>query len=141
MSPKKRKAQGPQQAAPPPTSQPQYTSPPFSQTGSSATTTPSTRRRGHSRQRSDHSSARGPEYGAPSGRGRQMEASASTQHETATQSQRQSLSSSTATGTGFEGSTGEGRPSLTEAEVREQPSSDRRFSSESEARRGEGKLG
>lgn len=54
-SPKKRKAQGPQQAAPPP-AQPHFNSPPFSH-GSSATSTPSGRRR-HSRQRSDVS-ARG----------------------------------------------------------------------------------
>lgn len=53
-SPKKRKATGPQQAPPPPTSQPQYRSPPFSHTGSSIPNTPPTsRRRGHSRQRSD----------------------------------------------------------------------------------------
>ena len=68
-SPKKRKATGPQQAAPPPTSQPQYTSPPFSQTGSSVPNTPSSRRRGHSRQRSDIS-ARGLESHRPSSRHR-----------------------------------------------------------------------
>ena len=68
-SPKKRKATGPQQAAPPPTSQPQYTSPPFSQTGSSVPNTPSNRRRGHSRQRSDLS-ARGLEGYRPSSRHR-----------------------------------------------------------------------
>ncbi len=51
-SPKKRKATGPQHAPPPPTSQPQYTSPPFS---SSTGNTPNRR---HSRQRSDVS-ARG----------------------------------------------------------------------------------
>ena len=71
-SPKKRKATGPQQAAPPPTSQPQYTSPPFSQTGSSVSNTPSSRRRGHSRQRSDLS-ARGLESYRPSSRHRQSE--------------------------------------------------------------------
>jgi hypothetical protein len=66
-SPKKRKAQGPQQAAPPPSNQPQYTSPPFSQGGSSATGTPSTRRR-HSRQRSDLSSRGVDSYGRPGSR-------------------------------------------------------------------------
>ena len=55
-SPKKRKATGPQQAAPPPTTQPQYTSPSFSQPGSSDSNTPQSQRRGHSRQRSDMSS-------------------------------------------------------------------------------------
>lgn len=67
-SPKKRKATGPQQPAPPPTSQPQYTSPPFSQTGSSVSNTPSSRRRGHSRQRSDMSSRALDSYGRPSSR-------------------------------------------------------------------------
>lgn len=66
-SPKKRKATGPQQPAPPPTSQPQYTSPPFSQTRSS---TPSSRRRGHSRQRSDLSARGLDSYGRPSSRHR-----------------------------------------------------------------------
>jgi hypothetical protein len=66
-SPRKRKAQGPQQAAPPPTSQPQYTSPPFSHGGSSVSGTPSTRPRGHSRQRSDLS------YGRTSRRHRHSE--------------------------------------------------------------------
>lgn len=51
-SPRKRKAQGP-----PPTSQPPHLmSPSFSQGGSSTAVTPSGRRRGHSRQRSDNSS-------------------------------------------------------------------------------------
>jgi len=72
-SPKKRKATGPQQAAPPPTSQPQYTSPPFSQTGSSVSNTPSSRRRGHSRQRSDMS------YGRPTSRHRHTESTFSAQ--------------------------------------------------------------
>lgn len=67
-SPKKRKATGSHQAAPPPTSQPQYTSPPFSQTGSSVSNTPTTRRRGHSRQRSDMSSRGLDSYGRPSSR-------------------------------------------------------------------------
>ncbi|KUJ15510.1 uncharacterized protein LY89DRAFT_588059 [Mollisia scopiformis] len=67
-SPKKRKATGPQQPAPPPTSQPQYTSPPFSRTGSSVSNTPSSRRRGHSRQRSDMSSRGLDSYGRPSSR-------------------------------------------------------------------------
>lgn len=75
-SPKKRKAQGPQQAAPPPTSQPQYTSPSFSQGGSSATATPARRR--HSRQRSDLSS-RGDSYGRPMSRHQHTESSFSTQ--------------------------------------------------------------
>lgn len=61
-SPRKRKATGSQQPAPPPTSQPQYTSPPFSQGSASVSSTPQGRRRGHSRQRSDVS-ARGFDYG------------------------------------------------------------------------------
>ena len=77
-SPKKRKATGTQQAAPPPTSQPQYTSPSFSQTGSSVSNTPSSRRRGHSRQRSDVS-ARGPESYRPSSRHRHAESGFSQQ--------------------------------------------------------------
>ena len=77
-SPKKRKATGPQQAAPPPTSQPQYTSPQFSQTGSSVSNTPSSRRRGHSRQRSDLS-ARGFESYRPSSRHHHTESGFSTQ--------------------------------------------------------------
>ncbi|CAG8982118.1 hypothetical protein HYALB_00003210 [Hymenoscyphus albidus] len=75
-SPKKRKVTGPQQPAPPPTSQPQYTSPPFSQTRSS---TPSSRRRGHSRQRSDLSARGLDSYGRPSSRHRHTEGSFSTQ--------------------------------------------------------------
>ena len=51
-SPKKRKAQGTHQAAPPPTSTPQYTSPSFSQISSSASTPA---RRVHARARSDAS--------------------------------------------------------------------------------------
>jgi hypothetical protein len=77
-SPKKRKATGPQQAAPPPTSQPQYTSPSFSQTGSSVSNTPSSRRRGHSRQRSDMS-ARGLESYRPPSRHRHTESTFSVQ--------------------------------------------------------------
>ena len=73
-SPKKRKATGPQQAAPPPTSQPQYTSPSFSQTGSSVSNTPSSRqRRGHSRQRSDMSARGVDSYGRPTSRHRHTE--------------------------------------------------------------------
>jgi hypothetical protein len=53
-SPKKRKAQGPHQAAPPPTSAPQYTSPSFSLVSTSSASTPG--RRGHTRARSDLSS-------------------------------------------------------------------------------------
>ncbi|TAQ86235.1 hypothetical protein B7494_g5446 [Chlorociboria aeruginascens] len=64
-SPKKRKATGPQQAAPPPSSQPQYTSPSFSQAGSSVSNTPSHRKRGHSRQRSDLSSRGMDPYARP----------------------------------------------------------------------------
>lgn len=79
-SPKKRKATGPQQAAPPPTSQPQYTSPPFSQTGSSVSNTPSSRRRGHSRQRSDLSARGGEAYGRPASRHRQAEFTFSAQN-------------------------------------------------------------
>ncbi|KAG0645355.1 hypothetical protein D0Z07_8897 [Hyphodiscus hymeniophilus] len=77
-SPKKRKATGPQQPAPPPTSQPQYTSPQFSQTGSSVSNTPSSRRRGHSRQRSDLS-ARGIDSYRPSSRQRPTESGFATQ--------------------------------------------------------------
>jgi hypothetical protein len=78
-SPKKRKATGPQQAAPPPTSQPQYTSPQFSQTGSSVSNTPSSRRRGHSRQQSDLSN-RGTESSyRPASRHHQTESGFSTQ--------------------------------------------------------------
>ncbi|KAF2457622.1 hypothetical protein BDY21DRAFT_266948, partial [Lineolata rhizophorae] len=65
-SPKKRKAQGSHQAAPAPSSTPQYTSPSFSQMSSSSTSTPA--RRGHARTRSD-ASTRGQEAPArPSSR-------------------------------------------------------------------------
>ncbi|TVY38999.1 hypothetical protein LOCC1_G006870 [Lachnellula occidentalis] len=74
-SPKKRKATGPHQPAPPPTSQPQYTSPPFSQAGSSVSNTPSSRRRGHSRQRSDMSARGLDSYGRPASRHRHTESS------------------------------------------------------------------
>lgn len=56
-SPRKRKATGPQQAAPPP-SQARFRSPPFGQQ-STLSNPPPGRRRGHSRQRSDISSYRG----------------------------------------------------------------------------------
>lgn len=69
-SPKKRKATGPQQAAPPPTSQPQYTPPPFSQAGPSGSNTPASRRRGHSRQRSEVGSRGQDPYGRPLSRQR-----------------------------------------------------------------------
>ncbi|OWP05636.1 hypothetical protein B2J93_1685 [Marssonina coronariae] len=69
-SPKKRKATGPQQSAPAPTSQPQYTSPPFSQTASSVSNTPSGRRRGHSRQQSDLSTRGLDSFGRPLSRHR-----------------------------------------------------------------------
>ncbi|KAF7910707.1 uncharacterized protein EAF01_002217 [Botrytis porri] len=78
-SPKKRKATGPQQPAPHPTSLPQYTSPSFSQTGSSVSGTPSSRRRGHSRNRSDVSARGADSYGRPSSRHRHTESSFSTQ--------------------------------------------------------------
>ncbi|TVY40952.1 hypothetical protein LSUB1_G003108 [Lachnellula subtilissima] len=78
-SPKKRKATGPQQPAPPPTSQPQYRSPPFSQAGSSVSNTPSSRRRGHSRQRSDLSARGLDSYGRPASRHRHTESSFSGQ--------------------------------------------------------------
>ncbi|RDL41299.1 uncharacterized protein BP5553_01278 [Venustampulla echinocandica] len=74
-SPKKRKATGPQQPAPPPTSQPQYTSPQFSQVTSSVSNTPPSRRRGHSRQRSDMSSRGLDSYGRPTSRHRHTESS------------------------------------------------------------------
>ncbi|KAH8726450.1 hypothetical protein GQ44DRAFT_162514 [Phaeosphaeriaceae sp. PMI808] len=58
-SPKKRKAQGPHQPPPPPTSAPQsHTSPSFSHVSTSSASTPG--RRGHARGRSD-ASARAPE--------------------------------------------------------------------------------
>ncbi|KAI0137372.1 hypothetical protein BJ170DRAFT_590304 [Xylariales sp. AK1849] len=65
-SPRKRKATGPQPAAPPPNTQARYRSPPFNQSaGSSALSNPPPgRRRGHSRQRSDVSTYR------PTGRSR-----------------------------------------------------------------------
>ena len=64
-SPRKRKATGPQQAAPAPTSQARARSPPFGPSGSSTLSNPPPgRRRGHSRQRSDISSYR------PTARGR-----------------------------------------------------------------------
>lgn len=72
-SPKKRKATGPHQAAPPPVSQSHYTSPPFSQ-GGSVSNTPSNRRPGHSRQRSDMST-RGDTYGRPQSRHHHTESS------------------------------------------------------------------
>lgn len=78
-SPKKRKATGPQQPAPPPTSQPQYTSPQFSQVTSSASNTTPSRRRGHSRQRSDMSSRGVDSYGRPTSRHRHTESSFSLQ--------------------------------------------------------------
>ncbi|KAJ4314719.1 hypothetical protein N0V94_006324 [Neodidymelliopsis sp. IMI 364377] len=66
-SPKKRKAQGPHPAQPPPTSAPQsYTSPSFSHVSSSSTSTPG--RRGHARARSD-ASTRGAEGSSISRRG------------------------------------------------------------------------
>jgi hypothetical protein len=78
-SPKKRKATGPQQPAPLPTSQPQYTSPSFSQTGSSVSNTPSSRRRGHSRNRSDLSARANDIYGRPSSRHHHTESGFSNQ--------------------------------------------------------------
>ncbi|PSS25328.1 hypothetical protein M430DRAFT_200848 [Amorphotheca resinae ATCC 22711] len=76
-SPKKRKATGPHQSAPQPTSQPRYTSPPFSQTGS-ISHTPTNRRRGHSRQRSDMSARGLDSYGRPGSRHRYSESSFTT---------------------------------------------------------------
>ncbi|KAF8862875.1 hypothetical protein BDZ45DRAFT_160081 [Acephala macrosclerotiorum] len=99
-SPKKRKATGPQQPAPPPTSQPQYTSPPFSQTGSSVSNTPSSRRRGHSRQRSDMSSRGLDFYGRPSSR----HAGGFTSGGLTSPSQAQSTEQSQASGTSTEAS-------------------------------------
>ncbi len=65
-SPRKRKATGPQPAAPAPTTQARNRSPPFTHQSSFSTLSnpPPGRRRGHSRQRSDISSYR------PIGRGR-----------------------------------------------------------------------
>ncbi|KAK9424685.1 hypothetical protein SUNI508_03562 [Seiridium unicorne] len=59
-SPRKRKATGPQQPAPPPNTQASRRSPPFSHSAGSSTLSnpPPGRRRGHSRQRSDMSSYR-----------------------------------------------------------------------------------
>lgn len=56
-SPRKRKAVGPQQPAPPPSSSQRYRSPPFSQSVGLSNPPPG-RRRGHSRQRSDLGSYR-----------------------------------------------------------------------------------
>ncbi|ETS77511.1 hypothetical protein PFICI_11385 [Pestalotiopsis fici W106-1] len=64
-SPRKRKATGPQQAAPPPNTQASRRSPPFGHSSTLANP-PQGRRRGHSRQRSDLSSYRS----AAGGRGR-----------------------------------------------------------------------
>lgn len=59
-SPRKRKATGPQPAAPPPNTQQRFRSPPFSHSaGSTISNPPPGRRRGHSRQRSDASTYRG----------------------------------------------------------------------------------
>lgn len=65
-SPRKRKATGPQQAAPPPNTQASRRSPPFVYSAGLSTLSnpPPGRRHGHSRQRSDYSSYR------PTGRGR-----------------------------------------------------------------------
>lgn len=77
-SPKKRKATGSHQPAPPPTSNPPDTSPSFSHVSSGST---SSRRRGHSRQRSDASS-----------RAMQEQAAIRHRHSERTDSGRQSLS-------------------------------------------------
>lgn len=59
-SPRKRKATGPQQAAPPPSTQQRYRSPPFAHSaGSALSNPPPGRRRGHSRQTSEASTYRG----------------------------------------------------------------------------------
>ncbi|KAI9761554.1 MAG: hypothetical protein M4579_000945 [Chaenotheca gracillima] len=70
-SPKKRKAHGPHQPAPPPSSHPSQTSPSFSQTGSAASTPG--RRPGHSRHRSDASTRTYDSYGRAPSRPHQME--------------------------------------------------------------------
>ncbi|KAI9674158.1 MAG: hypothetical protein M1817_001976 [Caeruleum heppii] len=72
-SPKKRKATGAHQSAPPPSqSQTSYTSPPFSQSGSAAST-PSGRRPAHMRNRSDASSSRTYDSARPPSRPRQRD--------------------------------------------------------------------
>lgn len=59
-SPRKRKATGPQQAAPPPNAQQRFRSPPYAHgAGSTLSNPPPGRRRGHSRQASDASTYRG----------------------------------------------------------------------------------
>ena len=58
-SPRKRKATGPQTAAPPPSSAQRFRSPTFSHSGASLSNPPAGRKRGHSRQRSDLGSYRG----------------------------------------------------------------------------------
>lgn len=59
-SPRKRKATGPQQAAPPPSTQQRFRSPPYAHnTGSALSNPPPGRRRGHSRQTSEASTYRG----------------------------------------------------------------------------------
>ncbi len=68
-SPRKRKATGPQQAAPPPSSTQRLKSPPFAH--SALSNPPPGRRRGHSRQRSDLGSYRPPGRGRSEGLGSQ----------------------------------------------------------------------
>lgn len=99
-SPKKRKATGPQQPAPPP-SQTRFRSPPFGHGGSTLSNPPPGRRRGHSRQRSDISSYRsagrgriepfGPQRGLSPGLGPSREAGGgeSSQHQQQHQQQQQ----------------------------------------------------
>ncbi|KAH7627079.1 hypothetical protein B0T09DRAFT_360193 [Sordaria sp. MPI-SDFR-AT-0083] len=58
-SPRKRKATGPQTAAPPPSSAQRFRSPTFSHSGAPLSNPPAGRKRGHSRQRSDLGSYRG----------------------------------------------------------------------------------
>ncbi|KAK4189998.1 hypothetical protein QBC35DRAFT_118171 [Podospora australis] len=76
-SPRKRKAVGPQTAAPPPSTQ-RLRSPPFSQQSAALSNPPPGRRRGHSRQRSDLGSyrsggrGRGESSGPGLGLGREM---------------------------------------------------------------------
>ncbi|KAI9714952.1 MAG: hypothetical protein M1812_006265, partial [Candelaria pacifica] len=129
-SPKKRKAQGGHEAKPPP-SQSQYTSPPFSQ--SSAASTPSGRRRGHSRQMSDASARAYDTHGRPVSRQRQSEAgSAPGSGNTGTSSGQQPTPATTASD---ERSIGALRHSSSQPESRQSQPPSRRFSAGPETRR------
>ncbi|KAI9773535.1 MAG: hypothetical protein M1839_002071 [Geoglossum umbratile] len=116
-SPKKRKGQGGQATAPS-GSQSQYSSPQFPQSVSS---TPGTRRRGHSRNRSD-SSVRGHDsYGRPSSRHRRSEGGAGGQGETGG---RGSQGGTATTGAEDNGSSGSHQQSPLQRETRTEEARD-----------------